>query len=442
MAPLNEEQRQSKVALRRLLQRKMHSLQDSSADVYIRLKSAIAAIDAQLGVNSSASTKRRRSQLKDDGKNLSKKDSNNSKNNGVCDVPRKKKKTRINKKGDKKQTRFLNQQVAQHAQSKQLNKALEAFQKGVKRGIADVHTYTSMINAFVRCDQIIEAEKIMDSMWLAGVKPNVVTYTALIKGFCSSRMMDSAGAAMRKMITDSPPIIPNVRTCNTYLRGCIREGCVEEAEWLIAQMLSLWDITPDATSYESCITLLCQGLKLREAKGLVYQLRDTLDSREDTMSNGALYIALARSAALLGNWSVCEESLKQAKCALETASSFTRRAFRTGDGLTRAVQGRSNRFRGRGRGSGRQITQSARLFDKHKREELTRDYAIIDNFLQATKKRLSIQLPNIHIAAHYNSVLSFYRRVFLFNARDDHQNELEEKLHKSFQIECTFYKNF
>jgi pentatricopeptide repeat protein len=71
---------------------------------------------------------------------------------------------------------------------------------------------------------------VFDSMAVAGIKPNVVTYTTLLKGYCDAGQIETAGALLGKMLKSKPKVVPNLRTVNTYLRGCLRVGAVESAE--------------------------------------------------------------------------------------------------------------------------------------------------------------------------------------------------------------------
>jgi pentatricopeptide repeat protein len=61
----------------------------------------------------------------------------------------------------------------------------------------------------------------------AGTAPNVVTYTALLKGVCSMGDMSAAERLLARMQAQRPPLLPNIRTINTLLRGCVRVGDVD-----------------------------------------------------------------------------------------------------------------------------------------------------------------------------------------------------------------------
>lgn len=64
-------------------------------------------------------------------------------------------------------------------------------------------------------------------MRVAGVEPNTVTYTALLKSCCSQEDMAEASALLAEM--EERQVEVNGRTVNTFLRGCVRVGDVDRA---------------------------------------------------------------------------------------------------------------------------------------------------------------------------------------------------------------------
>ena len=140
------------------------------------------------------------------------------------------------KKKAKKRLLFLNKQISSYGQRKQLGKALECYQQIVEvEGIrASAYTYTSLINAHVRSGDVAGAkatsipsfslslwnqahllhyliliflhlcfrsgrQRWLTTMADAGVAPNVVAYTALLKGLCAEGDMNAAESLLRQM---------------------------------------------------------------------------------------------------------------------------------------------------------------------------------------------------------------------------------------------------
>jgi hypothetical protein len=61
----------------------------------------------------------------------------------------------------KKKTLHLNRQLGDLAQRKQLNDAKKAFRRGTRQSLTDVHSFTNLINAHVRCYDIAGARCVM-----------------------------------------------------------------------------------------------------------------------------------------------------------------------------------------------------------------------------------------------------------------------------------------
>lgn len=99
---------------------------------------------------------------------------------------------------------------------------------------------------------------------------------------------------------------PNVRTANTFLRGCLVLGAVADAEALLERMRHVWAAdeawlahggAPDASSYELVVALLCQALRATEASRLA---REAIRCLGASNGCGAMFLGCARAHLLLG----------------------------------------------------------------------------------------------------------------------------------------------
>ena len=158
-----------------------------------------------------------------------------------------------------------NNEIAQFANRKMLKEAQECFETAIKKNLANNHTYTIMINAHVRCGDADGAAKVLKRMCKASLQPCVVAYTTLINGKCRAGDLLGGMEVLRAMLERRPPVLPNVRTVNTLLRGCLLVGGVSEAKSLLDRMQKEWGAEPDASTYESVVVLLAQALRLEEA---------------------------------------------------------------------------------------------------------------------------------------------------------------------------------
>ena len=63
-------------------------------------------------------------------------------------------------------------------------------------------------------------------------------------------------------------VTPDVRTVNTYLRGCKMVGDVDAAAQAFQAMRATWRVSPDAPCYKLMTRLLAQGLRARAVEQL------------------------------------------------------------------------------------------------------------------------------------------------------------------------------
>ena len=137
-----------------------------------------------------------------------------------------------------------NNEISQHAQRKQLAEAAARFE--ALGELKNSHSYAAIVNAHVRCGDVAGAAERVLAMKAAGLRPCVVTYTSLIKGYCAEGRLGEAEAVLREMEAAKPKVLPNVRTANTMLRGCLLTGDVPRALQIFKRMPKSWNLQPDS----------------------------------------------------------------------------------------------------------------------------------------------------------------------------------------------------
>lgn len=203
----------------------------------------------------------------------------------------------------------INKEIAKHANRKELEEAMILFNNVLSNNYANSHTYAAILNANIRCGKIQEAEKIYKGMLARGRKKDVIICTTMIKGYCLYNNLLSAIHLFNEMISKKPIIIPNIRTINTLLRGCIQIGSVSTGELLISRIQKEFKISLDTTAWEYVIILLTQSLKLDKVLPIIGRLKSDV-SYQTSLFN--MYINLARASALIGDWKICKKSMQSA----------------------------------------------------------------------------------------------------------------------------------
>jgi pentatricopeptide repeat protein len=78
----------------------------------------------------------------------------------------------------------FNTLISEFASHKQFDMALLTFEALNKKNLKPtIFTYSSLMNACVRCGEIEKAKEYNDLMISEGIQPNEITYTTLIKGY-------------------------------------------------------------------------------------------------------------------------------------------------------------------------------------------------------------------------------------------------------------------
>jgi len=116
---------------------------------------------------------------------------------------------------------------------------------------------------------------------------------------------------------------PNTRTANTFLRGCLTLGAVDEAAALLERMENEWskDETwcnnhggaPDASSYEMVVSLLCQALRYKQASAAANRCLERLGTSPGCAS---MFVAVARAAAVCKAKKAADKATTQARQVL------------------------------------------------------------------------------------------------------------------------------
>lgn len=153
-------------------------------------------------------------------------------------------------------------------------------------------------------------------MRAAGFAPGVVEFTCLLKGHLEAGDVAAAEGLFRAMRKESPPVRPDLRCANTFLRGCWKLGEVEAAVRFHPR-LEAWGTEPDAATWKYLVQLLVQGLRLGEARRALRELRalDSTAALGRLDNEVGLNVAVARVACLLGVRGAADSALRRAEAA-------------------------------------------------------------------------------------------------------------------------------
>lgn len=174
---------------------------------------------------------------------------------------------------------------------------------------------------------ILQAAEAAGAAGAAGSAPSAKAPTKRAKKKPKgSKSGDGADEARQRDLNDW---VPNVRTANTFLRGCLVGGGLDDAEWMLSKMgRGVWKgVKPDVASCEYVGTLLAQALRLPDAIGLAERAVSYKTVKASKHGNlpaekaeeaaaaaaGRVRLAVCRGAALVGGWKGCSAEAKAAR---------------------------------------------------------------------------------------------------------------------------------
>lgn len=283
------------------------------------------------------------------------------------------------------ETVAINKRIALYASQKQLAEAKAAFQEAKQRGLANSHTFAAAINALVRCGEVTDAEQVLDDM----ADVDVVSYTTVMKGLCGRGDVEKAISLAERML--SAGVVPNVRTGNTLLRGCVKVGAVERSKQVLSMMQKKWKVTPDASSWEYVVSMLCRGLQVDQANTMIGRLKNLPSATADIFDNPALYLNLCRCCAILGSWKGARKAASRAFALLDASERAQieeeERAKRGSSGGSIANIPGKQHVSGGKQGWGKQGGSATRqkslsIFKRHRRAETREEIQLMLRFVE------------------------------------------------------------
>ncbi|GAB5356990.1 hypothetical protein AAMO2058_000335300 [Amorphochlora amoebiformis] len=283
------------------------------------------------------------------------------------------------------------------ANRKQLTEALEIFTElGDK---ANSHSYAILVNTHIRCGDTPGAIRLFEDMKEKDLNVGVVVCTSVIKAHCADGHIGRAWELIEWMENQSgSDTNPNIRTVNTLLRGCLTTGDVStaEASW---EKMSVWNITPDTSTYEYTATLLAQGLKMKKLRLLISSAdppktrkkskkvdqdipnpNPPLPSPLPSSTLALLHLHHARALTVLGR-------IQKAKTAIERARVLCNKSDKESKTIE-STSGTSGGQRGWGsRNQDKSRAESNAAYRAHRVEQIERDLKALEAYSKDQIKR-------------------------------------------------------
>ncbi|KAL2548548.1 Pentatricopeptide repeat-containing protein [Forsythia ovata] len=145
------------------------------------------------------------------------------------------------------------------------------FGQIVKEGVVkpDVSTYTIMIKGSCKLGMLDDASKLFDQM---PFERNLVTYNTIIDGFCKKGYVENARKIVYEMVQNET-CLPDVVTYTTMIDGYCKKGELENAMKCFEEMVKRGNCAPNLLTYNVLINGLCLKGNLDEARRMMTRMR-------------------------------------------------------------------------------------------------------------------------------------------------------------------------
>merc|ERR1740117_2656095 len=130
--------------------------------------------------------------------------------------------------------------------------------------------YNTLIDACARCGRMEQLENILSDMKTNRVKPNVITYSTMLKGHCQNGDIQKAFLILEQMKKDSH-LKPDEIMYNSLLDGCAQNNLVEEGLRLLDEMQAE-GVQPSNFTLSVLVKLMNRARRLDQAFSLVEQI--------------------------------------------------------------------------------------------------------------------------------------------------------------------------
>ncbi|CAM9247650.1 unnamed protein product, partial [Phaeothamnion confervicola] len=151
--------------------------------------------------------------------------------------------------------------LAGYAERGDKARAVALFQRMGEAGVRpNLVTYTALITACVNCGDVDDARRLLAALEQRGLTdaslaPTVVTYNSLITGLCQATPAEGVHEALQLLLTmRRKGVAPNEVTMNAILDGLVSAAPprMKEAEAVVGLMRA-WGLVPSEVSYSTLI---------------------------------------------------------------------------------------------------------------------------------------------------------------------------------------------
>lgn len=131
-------------------------------------------------------------------------------------------------------------------------------------------TFNTLVDACSRNNEMFRIPALLQDMVSQGIPPNIITYSAILKGYCQENRIEEAFSVVEGMM-QTTNLRPDEIMYNTLLDGCARQGLYERGMGVFQGMMRS-DITPTNFTLSVLVKLASRSKKLDKAFELCQEI--------------------------------------------------------------------------------------------------------------------------------------------------------------------------
>merc|ERR1719237_314577 len=178
-------------------------------------------------------------------------------------------------------------------------------------------TYNTILNHFAQCRAMRRVPQILEDMRasIPPVDPDIVTYSTLIKGFCSSGNLDRALGLLAEMQADGK-FLPDEMMYNSLLDGCAKEQRIVDALRLVDEMKKT-GVAPSNYTLSMLVKLLGRCKRLNQVFTMVDELTGEFGFRPNIQVYTCLVQACFHNRQVGRAIALHNEVVRENRCLLD-----------------------------------------------------------------------------------------------------------------------------
>mmetsp|Transcript_56626 Transcript_56626/g.103628 ORF Transcript_56626/g.103628 Transcript_56626/m.103628 type:complete len:680 (-) Transcript_56626:81-2120(-) len=179
------------------------------------------------------------------------------------------------------------------AQQKQFDRVWSVYQEMLDLKLQfSIVTFNTLVDACARSRDMSRVPDLLESMVAQGIEPNIITYSAILKGYCQANRLDEAFQLMSQMM-QTTELRPDEIMYNTLLDGCARQGLFDKGMQVYAEMQQV-GVPPTNFTLSVLVKLASRSKRLDSA----FELCDEISSKYRFRLNVHVYSNLVHGCVM------------------------------------------------------------------------------------------------------------------------------------------------